>query len=236
MAVFDDMAVAGAAITRILSDGIVPAKIEFVDNFVLRRIEERMQIGLPVDAAAFILIDTDGAPATASTEAKQIMDILVAEGARVARMAKDENEAVLFWKARAAGFAAIYSIARTVITEDVTVPRDRIADFIKGLQEISKRYGFPITLIGHAGDGNIHPAVYTDSQEKEQLDRLHDTLTAILKLALELGGNLSGEHGIGLDKKRLLPKALDPTAMEMMKEIKALFDPNNIMNPDKILE
>ena len=236
MAVFDDMTVAGASVTRILSEGIIPAKIEFVDNFVLQRIEERMKMGLPKDAAAFLLIDSDGTPATVEAEAEQIMAILKTSGARITRLAKDENEAILLWKARSAGFAAIYSIAKTVITEDVTVPRDRIADFIKGLDNISKQHGFQITLIGHAGDGNIHPAVFTDSEDKADLDRLHDALAAIFELALKLGGNLSGEHGIGLDKKKLLPKAIDPEAMNMMRSIKTMLDPNNIMNPEKIFQ
>jgi glycolate oxidase len=164
------------------------------------------------------------------------MELLKEGGARVARLAQNENEANTYWKARSAGFAAIYSAARTVIAEDVTVPRDRLSDFIKRLDEISKKSGFAIVLIGHAGDGNIHPSVFTNSREKEDLDRLQETLTAIFEAALELGGTLSGEHGIGLEKKRLLAKALDPRAIEIMKTIKGALDPNSIMNPDKIWE
>jgi glycolate oxidase len=236
MATFDDMTLAGAVVTRILANGIVPAKIEFVDNFVIRRIEEKMQIGLPVDANTMLLIDVDGSLAAVESEADHILELLKSGGAGIARLAKDENESLVYWKARSAGFAAIYSAARTVIAEDVTVPRDRLSEFIKKLDEISKKFGFPIVLIGHAGDGNIHPSVFTNSREKEDLDRLQDTLTAIFEAALELGGTLSGEHGIGLEKKRLLSKALDPMAIEVMKSIKAIFDPNNIMNPDKIWE
>jgi glycolate oxidase len=236
MAIFDDMTLAGAVVSSILANGIVPAKIEFVDNFVIRRIEEKMQIGLPVDANTMLLIDTDGSLAAVESEAEHILELLKSGGARIARLAKDEAEAVVYWKARSAGFAAIYSAARTVVAEDVTVPRDRLSDFIKKLDEISKKFGFPIVLIGHAGDGNIHPSVFTNSREKEDLERLEDTLTAIFEAALELGGTLSGEHGIGLEKKRLLSKALDPMAIEVMKQIKAIFDPNNIMNPDKIWE
>jgi glycolate oxidase len=236
MAVFDDMTLAGAVVSRILASGIVPAKIEFVDNFVIRRIEEKMQIGLPVDANTLLLIDADGSPAAVESEAAQILDLLNAGGARIARQARDEAEANLYWKARSAGFAAIYGAARTVVAEDVTVPRDRLPDFIKKMDEISKKSGFAVVLIGHAGDGNIHPSVFTNSREKEDLDRLQDTLTDIFEAALELGGTLSGEHGIGLEKKRLLAKALDPRAIEIMRKIKALLDPNQIMNPDKIWE
>jgi glycolate oxidase len=236
MAIFDHMTVAGSVVSRILASGIVPAKVEFVDNFVIRRIEEKMHIGLPVEAKTMLLIDVDGTPAAVENEAKQILDFLKSGGAQVARLAKDENEATMYWKARSAGFAAIYSAARTVIAEDVTVPRDRLSDFITKLDEISRKSGFQIVLIGHAGDGNIHPSVFTNSKEKEDLDRLQDTLTAIFEAALELGGTLSGEHGIGLEKKRLLAKALDPRAIDIMKSIKSILDPNNIMNPDKIWE
>jgi glycolate oxidase len=236
MAIFDDMALAGSVVSRILANGIVPAKIEFVDNFVIRRIEEKMHIGLPVDANTMLLIDADGSLAAVESEAAHILDLLKEGGAQIARLAKDDDEAAMYWKARSAGFAAIYSAARTVIAEDVTVPRDRLSDFIKKLDEISKKSGFAIVLIGHAGDGNIHPSVFTNSREKEDLDRLQDTLTAIFEAALELGGTLSGEHGIGLEKKRLLAKALDPRAIEIMKKFKSVLDPNNIMNPEKIWE
>jgi glycolate oxidase len=236
LAAFDDMVLAGSVVSKILANGIVPAKIEFVDNFVVRRIEEKMKIGLPVDANLMLLIDVDGSVAAVENEAAQILEFLMNGGAKIAQQAKDENEANMYWKARSAGFAAIYSAARTVIAEDVTVPRDRLSDFIKKLDEISRKSGFQIVLIGHAGDGNIHPSVFTNSTAKEELDRLQDTLTAIFEAALELGGTLSGEHGIGLEKKRLLSKALDPMAISFMQRIKALFDPNNIMNPDKIWE
>lgn len=236
MAIFDDMSRAGTVVSKVLAEGIVPAKIEFVDNFVIRRIEEKMNIGLPVDAKTMLLIECDGSVAAVESEAAQILELLKAGGARISRAASDDAEAMTYWKARSAGFAAIYGAARTVVAEDCTVPRDRLADFIEKLDEISKKSGFEIVLIGHAGDGNIHPSVFTNSREKEDLDRLQDTLTAIFEAALELGGTLSGEHGIGLEKKRLLSKALDPMAITYMKKIKALFDPNNIMNPDKIWE
>ncbi len=236
MAIFDDMTLAGGVVSDILANGIVPAKAEFVDNFVIRRIEEKMHLGLPVEANTMLLIDVDGSLAAVENEAEQILDLLKKGGASIARLAKDEAEATMYWKARSAGFAAIYSAAKTVIAEDVTVPRDRLAEFIKKLDAISKESGFEIVLIGHAGDGNIHPSVFTNSTEKKDLDRLQDTLTAIFEAALELGGTLSGEHGIGLEKQRLLAKALDPRAIEIMKSIKAVLDPQNIMNPDKIWE
>jgi glycolate oxidase len=178
----------------------------------------------------------DGSLAAVEDEAKQILALLKEGGAPISRLAKDDAESMMYWKARSAGFAAIYSAARTVIAEDVTVPRDRLSEFIKKLDEISKKSGFAIVLIGHAGDGNIHPSVFTNSREKEDLERLEQTLTDIFEAALALGGTLSGEHGIGLEKQRLLSKALDPRAIDIMKKIKGVLDPNDIMNPDKIWE
>jgi len=236
MAIFDDMVRAGTVVSRILADGIVPAKIEFVDNFVIRRIEEKMKIGLPVDAKTMLLIECDGSVAAVESEAAQIVELLKKGGAKISRLARDDAEANTYWKARSAGFAAIYGAARTVVAEDCTVPRDRLSDFIEKLDEISRKSGFEIVLIGHAGDGNIHPSVFTNSREKEDLDRLQDTLTEIFEAALGLGGTLSGEHGIGLEKKRLLAKALDARVISYMQRIKSVFDPNNIMNPDKIWE
>ncbi len=143
MAIFDDMTIAGTVVSRILESGIVPAKIEFVDNFVIRRIEEKMQIGLPADANTMLLIDADGSPAAVEDESRQILDLLNKGGAKIARLAKDDDEANMYWKARSAGFAAIYSAARAVIAEDVTVPRDRLSDFIANLKKYQKRPGLP---------------------------------------------------------------------------------------------
>jgi glycolate oxidase len=234
VAVFDDVAVAGAAVSAILGSGIVPSKVEFVDNFVIRRFEEMMPMGLPVDAEAMLLLQTDGSPAAVEVESEQILDILKKSGAREARAAKDQNEAAMIWKARSAGFAAVFSAAHTVLAEDVAVPRDKMAEFIKRCGEIGKKYDLFIELIGHAGDGNLHPSVFTDIRDKEHFARAEKALEDIFLAAMELGGVLSGEHGIGLEKQRFLKRAMDPVALDIMKKIKSMLDPNNILNPGKI--
>ena len=236
MAVFDDMAIGGQAVSNILASGVVPAKIEFVDNFILRRIEEMMSMGLPTDAQALLLIMADGSPAAVETEAEQIVDILKKSGAKEVKVAKDADEAAMYWKMRSAGFAATFSAAHTVLAEDVAVPRDKLAEFIDKLQEISKRTGFFISYLGHAGDGNLHPAIFTDIRNKEEFARAQQAMEEIFEAALSLGGVLSGEHGIGLEKQRLLSRAMDPVALNLMIKIKAILDPNNILNPGKIWE
>jgi len=236
MAVFDDMAVGGQAVSNILASGVVPAKVEFVDNFVIRRIEEMTPMGLPVDAKALLLLQADGSPAAVEAESTQIVDILKKSGAKEVRVAKDANEAAMYWKMRSGGFAAVFGAAHTVMAEDVAVPRDKLAEFIRKLGEISERTGFFIQCLGHAGDGNLHPAIFTDIRDKENFAKAQQTMEEIFEAALSLGGVLSGEHGIGLEKQRFLKRAMDPVALNLMKKIKAILDPNNILNPGKIWE
>jgi glycolate oxidase len=234
MAIFDDMAIGGEVVSDILAAGVIPAKIEFVDNFVIRRIEEMTPMGLPVEANALLLIQVDGSEAAVEAESRQIMDILNRSKAREARMAADDAEAAKFWNARRAGFAAIFSAARTVIAEDVTVPRSRLPEFIYKLNEISERSGVTIQCLGHAGDGNLHPSVFTDMSNEEDFARAQRVLEEIFEAALSMGGVLSGEHGIGLEKQSMFKRAIDPKALELMIQIKHLLDPNNILNPGKI--
>lgn len=234
IAVFDDMAVGGQAVSDILANGVVPAKIEFVDNFVIRRIEEMMPVGLPLEAKALLLLQADGSPAGVEAESAQIVDILIKSGARDIKIAKDASEAAMYWKMRSAGFAAVFGAARTVMAEDVAVPRDKLAEFIKKLGEISAKSGFFIQYLGHAGDGNLHPSIFTDINDKENFARAQKTMEGIFEAALSLGGVLSGEHGIGLEKQHLFSRAVDPVALDLMKKIKSLLDPNNILNPGKI--
>jgi glycolate oxidase len=236
MAVFDDMAVGGQAVSNILASGVVPAKIEFVDNFVLRRIEEMTPMGLPVDAKALLLIQADGSPAAVEAESAQIVDTLKKSRAKEVRVAKDADEAARYWKMRSAGFAATFGAAHTVMAEDVAVPRDKLAEFIRKLDEISERTGFFISYLGHAGDGNLHPSIFTDIRKKEEFARAQQAMEEIFEAALSLGGVLSGEHGIGLEKQRFLKRAMDPVALSLMRKIKAILDPNHILNPGKIWE
>jgi len=142
----------------------------------------------------------------------------------------------MYWKMRSGGFAAVFSAAHTVMAEDVAVPRDKLAEFIRKLGEISKKSGFFIQYLGHAGDGNLHPSIFTDIRDKENFAKAQETMEEVFDAALSLGGVLSGEHGMGLEKQRFLKRAMDPVALDLMKKIKGILDPNNILNPGKIWE
>lgn len=234
VAVYNDAVQAGESVYRVLENGIVPDKIEFLDNYVINRVEEMAPVGFPKDSDAVLLFEVDGVPESVEKEAAKVDEIAKKYGAREVRITKDQAEADRYWGARRAGFAATFGKAKTVKSEDVTVPRNKIPDLIKRVKEISKKYDVQSTVLGHAGDGNLHPSVLTDKNNKEHYERAMKAVDEIIESAVEFGGVLSGEHGIGLEKQKFFRRNVDPVGFELMKKIKALLDPNNIMNPNKI--
>jgi glycolate oxidase len=193
-----------------------------------------MPMGLPKDADAVLLFECDGIAEAVEKETEKIVEITKKYGAVDVRVAKNQDEANQYWLARRAGFAAVFGKAATVMAEDVTVPRGNIPALINKCKELAKKYNVEIVVLGHAGDGNLHPAALTDIKNKEHYDRAVKAIDEIIETAVELGGVLSGEHGIGLEKQKFFNKVTNPVVVKMMKDIKALFDPNNIMNPGKI--
>jgi glycolate oxidase len=236
MGVYDDVAKAGENVFRVLENGVIPDKIELLDNWVINRIEEMMPMGLPKDADAVLLFEVDGIPEAVERETQKIVEIAKQYGATDVRVAADQVEADKYWMARKAGFAAVFGKARTVFAEDVTVPRGQIPALINKCKELAKKYNVEIVVLGHAGDGNLHPAILTDINNKDHYERSVKAMDEIIESAVEFGGVLSGEHGIGLEKQKFLKRQLEPAVIDMMKKIKGLFDPNNIMNPGKIWE
>jgi glycolate oxidase len=236
LGVYDNVALAGENVYRILENGIIPGKIELLDNWVINKFEDMMHIGLPRQADAVLLFEVDGAPETVETEARWISEIAKKYGAQEVRIAADADEANKYWTGRRAGFAAVFGAAKTVMAEDVTVPRGSIPDLIQNCKEIAKRYKVEIVILGHAGDGNLHPSILTDAGDRQHYERAERAMDEIFSCAIRLGGVISGEHGIGLEKQRYLKRGIEPAVIDMMKNIKAIFDPNNIMNPGKIWE
>jgi glycolate oxidase len=234
MAVYSDAAAAGESVFRVLENGVIPAKIEMLDNWLINRVEEMMPMGLPKDADALLLFQVDGIREAVDKETEKIVEVARKYGAIRTNVAKDTDEANRYWMARRAAFAAVYGKAKTVFSEDVTVPRGNMPDLIRKCKELSKKYDLQIVVLGHAGDGNLHPSILTNIDDKEHYDRAVKAMEEIIETAVELGGVLSGEHGIGLEKAKFFRKVTDPVVIDMMKKVKALFDPNNIMNPGKI--
>jgi glycolate oxidase len=236
LAVYDDVATPGENVFRVLESGVVPAKIELIDNWVINKFEDMMHIGLPREADAVLLFEVDGVQEAVEQETAKIAEIAHRCGAREVRIAKDADEANKYWMGRKAGFAAVYGAAATIIAEDVAVPRGRIPDLMRKCKELARRYDVEIVVLGHAGDGNFHPAILTDIKDSEHYQRASGAMDEIIATAVELGGVISGEHGIGLEKAKFFGRTVHPGVVDLTKKIKALFDPKGIMNPGKIWE
>ena len=212
----------------------MPATLDLLDKNTINTIEKFNPCNLLCDMEAALLIELDGFIENLNYECKRVYEILAKSGAKEIIQAKNEEENEKIWRTRRSAFAAVTKLRPNVITEDVVVPRSKIVELTKGIQKICSQHNVIVCIMGHAGDGNIHPNFaldLSDENEKQNFEIVKDKLFA---LALELGGSLSGEHGIGSEKKKYLEKALNGGAIEYMKKIKKLFDPNNIINPNKM--
>jgi glycolate oxidase len=233
LAAFDDVTSGSDAISAIISNGILPCRIEFCNGPEWQRF---MSTKLNFGINSLLLIQVDGLPETVEIEAKHVVDICREYKAFEIVLANSSAEEEAFWDLRRQAFALISQRFPVRISEDVCVPRDKMTEFIVKMKEISQKHKVFIGFGGHAGDGNFHPGVGIDVNDKDQQKRARDAIDELIDTAVSLGGVISGEHGVGLEKIRHLKKAMDPVAFELMKKIKNTIDPNHIMNPGKIWE
>jgi glycolate oxidase len=226
---------AARAVAAILSAGILPTALELMDETALACVEEGLHLGLPLDIEAALLVETDGADeGTVSREIEAAAAICRGTGARRVNIAEDEAERVRLWQARKSVSPALGRKAPNKLGEDVTVPRSAIPDAVRRLKAIGAKYGMPVVLYGHAGDGNLHPNILFDKRDSEQWEKAGRMAGEEFAAALDLGGTLSGEHGVGALKRPYLEQALGPVSVEIQKRIKQALDPENILNPGKI--
>ncbi|SMC82558.1 FAD-binding oxidoreductase [Sporomusa malonica] len=235
MAIFKSLDNAGNAIAAIIAAKIIPATLEIMDNPTIRTVEDYAKVGLPTDAEAVLLIEVDGIPEVVEKEAAKVMEVLKTNKADEVRMAKDAAERDKLWAARRAALPALAKLRPTTFVEDATVPRNKVPDMIRAVNEIAKKYNVTIGTFGHAGDGNMHPTIVCDIRDKEEMDRVYKAMDEIFGTAIKLGGTLSGEHGIGLGKLKYMEDQFGPVAMEAMRNIKRALDPNLILNPGKLV-
>jgi glycolate oxidase len=233
---FARLADASRTVNAILRAGILPAALELMDETAIACIEEAMRLGLPLDVEAILLIETDGPDeATVLREIESAAEICRAGGARAVRVAKDETERAQLWRARKSVSPALARKAPNKLGEDITVPRSAIPETVRRLKAVSAGHGLPIVIYGHAGDGNLHPTILFDKRDPAQWAKVEPMVAAEFALALELGGTLSGEHGVGALKRPYMEQALGPLSLEIQKRIKSALDPLNILNPGKVL-
>ncbi|MGE4292412.1 MAG: FAD-binding oxidoreductase [Desulfovibrio sp.] len=235
MAVFPSMNAAADTVAAIIAAKIVPATLELMDNFTIRTIENFRKAGLPVDAAAMLLIEVDGHPAQVAEEAEKVETICKANKASSVTVAQDAAQRDKVWQARRDALPALAKLRPTCVLEDATVPRSKIPAMIDALNVISKKYELTIGTFGHAGDGNLHPTILTDKRDKAEWERVEKAIDEIFDKALGMGGTLSGEHGIGMAKSKYLAKETSQATLAYSRKMKSVLDPKGILNPGKII-
>ncbi|KKB73661.1 MULTISPECIES: glycolate oxidase subunit GlcD [Bacillus] len=234
LALYEDIDSAAKTVSNIVACKIIPTTLEFLDQPTLQVIEDFAKIGLPVHAKAVLLIEQDGAEETVSRDISIIEEICKKGNAVSVQTAKTEAEAEDLRNARRAALSALARLKPTTILEDATVPRSAIAAMVKAINRIAEQYDLTICTFGHAGDGNLHPTCTTDVRNTEEMERVERAFADIFKKAVELGGTITGEHGVGEMKAPYLELKLGEAGVNAMRAVKQAFDPNNIMNPGKV--
>lgn len=226
---------ASTAVNAILRAGIVPATLELMDQTAIICVEEALHMGLATDLEASLIVETDGSDGeTVVREIEAAVQICRDTGARSAKVAQSAEERATLWRARRSISPALGRRAPNKLGEDITVPRSAIPEAARRLRAISEKYGLPIVIFGHAGDGNLHPNILFDRRDPQQQATVEKMVEELFALALDLGGTLSGEHGVGVLKRPYLERALGPVSISIQRKIKQALDPQNIFNPGKI--
>lgn len=234
LAMYRDLYGAARTVSRIIESKIIPATLEFMDNPTIRVVDDFAKLGLPLDMEAILLIEQDGDPEAVERDMERIREICAAESADRVDVAESREEAEKLLTARRSAFTALARLRPTTILEDATVPRSRIADMVLRINEIAKKYNVTIATFGHAGDGNLHPTATTDARDTEEIHRVEAAFAEIFEASIELGGTITGEHGVGVVKAPYLEWKVGGPGIEVMRGIKAAFDPHNLLNPGKV--
>jgi glycolate oxidase len=235
LADFTSIRDASAAVSAVIASGTLPAALEMMDANCIKAVEPWAKAGLPLDADAVLLIEIEGVPEGIEPSVAEIRERCLSSGARTVRVASTAEERALLWKARKSAFGAIANIKPDYYLHDAVVPRSRLVDVMESVIEIAARHDIIVLNVFHAGDGNLHPLLVFDSREPGVLDRVHQAGEEIVRACVAAGGTLSGEHGIGLEKKDLLPLVMTDAELSHQVLVRTVFDPNGRCNPTKVL-
>ncbi len=234
LAVFDSVDAASEAVSRVIAAGIVPAALEMMDHMILDAVESAFHAGLPRDAGAVLLIELDGAAAGLDPLEARVRAVCRTHGAREVRVARDDAERAVLWKARKRAFGAVGRLAPNYCTQDGVVPRTRVPDIVRAIAATAERHRLRIGNVFHAGDGNIHPIILFDERDRDEVRRVLAAGREILEACIALGGSVTGEHGIGVEKIEQMPLLFSPADLLAMTAVRAVFDPEGRANPHKI--
>jgi glycolate oxidase len=235
LAIYNTIQDASNTVSAIISEGIVPATLEMMDKLVLKAVEESVHAGYPLDAAAVLIIELDGMEDGMDRQAENIMEICKRHQVREVRMARSEAERAELWAGRKGAFGAVSRLRPSYLVCDGTVPRTRLPEVLAKVIEVGEKYDLPIGNVFHAGDGNLHPLILFDERDKEMLQKVHSAASEILKICVDAGGTISGEHGIGTEKLKEMSFIFSESDFEFMRSIKRAFDPYDMWNPGKVI-
>ena len=235
VAFFEDTAEAGEAVTAIVSAGIVPAAIEMMDRLSIRAAEEATKAGYRLDAGAALLVELDGPHEECAARFEHVMGLCGRCGAKDVRVAVDEPERELIWKARKAAFAAMGRIAPAYYVQHGVIPRTRMPEVLRQIDALAAEYQLQVANVFHAGDGNLHPLVCYDAAREGEPERAEELAGLIVKACVDAGGSITGEHGVGIDKKGYMPTMFSESDLEAFQRLRCAFDPHGLANPGKVM-
>ncbi len=235
LAAFDDIETAGNAVAEIIAKGILPAGLEMMDNLSIRAAEDFVHAGYPTDASAILLCEVDGDDTEVAEEIERVGEILQLSGATEVRTAGDEQERIRFWAGRKNAFPAVGRISPDYYCMDGTIPRRQLGKVLKMIGEMSGRYGLRCANVFHAGDGNLHPLILYDANNPGELERAEAFGGEILELCVAVGGTITGEHGVGMEKIDQMCAQFRDEELETFHAVKSVFDPHNLLNPGKAI-
>jgi len=236
LAVYANMEDASRTVNSVLLEGVIPATMELMDDTTINTIEEHLQLGLPTGAGALLIIEADGGDEEAVLrEIETIARVARECGASEVKVAETEKERTELWRARRSVSPSLARRRPNKLGEDISVPRSAIPEAVRRIKAISEKYNLPIAVFGHAGDGNLHPNILFDKRDPEEWERVEQATGELFRMAVELGGTLTGEHGVGVLKQPYLELALGSTVLDIQEGIKKVFDPKGLLNPGKKL-
>jgi len=235
VAFFDSTSEAGDVVSRIVSSGMVPGAIEMMDNLSIRAAEAHTGAGYPQDAGAALVVELDGPEAECEARFGEVVSICEEVGATSVRVARDDAEREVIWKARKAAFAAMGRVAPNYYVQDSVIPRTRLAEILRQIDELAGDYGLRVANVFHAGDGNLHPLVCYDARNEGEAERAEELAGLIVKACVDAGGSITGEHGVGVDKKRYMPEMFGEHDLATFQRLRCAFDPDQLANPGKVM-
>lgn len=234
LAVFETVDQATQTVSDIIAAGVLPAALELIDTFIIKACEDAFHLGFPLDAEAVLIIEVDGLEVGLDEEADRARAIAERNGAREVRQAKTEIERALLWKARKQAFGALGRLGLSMVTHDGVIPRTRLPEVLREVRAIAHRHGLEVGNVFHAGDGNLHPNLMFDERDEAQLRNVMHAGEEILKLCVDVGGSITGEHGIGIEKAEAMAWMFSDADLALMERIKSVFNTNSLCNPGKI--